>query len=429
MQTCRRAAARSNFLFPSTEIPVKNVVFVAPYFMDATERFIAAATNVPDARVGLVSCDPVEKLPESIRNRLAGHYRIDGIQTGEIAVGVRAMQKQFGTVDRLLGMLEQIQVSLGEIRDELGISGLGAFAANNFRDKSQMKNVLRDAGIPCARHRLVEAIDSGLAFVQEIGLPVIVKPPDGAGAKGTYRCESVDHLRDCLQTLNARPGHPALIEEFIQGREHSFDSICINGKMIWSSISHYFPGPLEVVRQPWIQWCVIIPRETDAPRYQAICKTAPAALQALGMNTGLSHMEWFLRDDGSIAVSEVGARPPGAQFTSLISWAHDFDMYLAWAHLLIHDHFEIPQRRYSAGAAYLRGMGQGRVRQVHGIERIAEQLKGVIVEARIPKPGQAPTGTYEGEGHILVRHPETRIVEQALELIINNVQVELGEMV
>ena len=90
---------------------------------------------------------------------------------------------------------------------------------------------------------------------------------------------------------------------------------------------------------------------------------------------------------------------------------------------------DIPERRFSAGAAYLRGMGNGRVRKVHGLEKIAEQLKGLVVEARIPKPGQAPTGTYEGEGHILVRHPETRIVEQALDLIINNVQVELGETV
>jgi biotin carboxylase len=406
---------------------MKNVVFVAPYFMDATERFIAAATRVPAARVGLVSCDPLEKLPEAIRNRLAGHYRVDGIQTGQIAAGVRAMQSHFGRVDCLLGMLEQIQVSLGEIRDELGIRGLGAAAANNFRDKSQMKTVLRNADVPCARHRLVEDMESAIAFSREIGMPLIVKPPDGAGARGTYRCESVEQLRDCLQTLDARPGKAILIEEFIQGREHSFDSICINGQMLWSSISHYFPGPLEVVRHPWMQWCVIIPRESDTPRYQPIRQHAPAALSALGMQTGLSHMEWFLREDGSIAISEVGARPPGAQFTSLISWAHNMDLYQAWAHLLIHDDFEIPERPFSAGAAYLRGMGQGRVRRVHGIEKIADRIRGLVVEARIPVAGQMPSGSYEGEGHILVRHPETQAVEEALNLIINNVQVELGE--
>ncbi len=404
-----------------------NIVFVAPYFMDATERFIAAATRVTGARVGLVSCDPLEKLSGPVRQQLAGHFRVDGIETEQLAEGVRAMAAHFGSVDRLLGMLEQIQVSLGEIRDRGGIHGMGARAANNFRDKSQMKKVLREAGIPCARHRLVEDVAGGIAFTATIGYPVIVKPPAGAGARGTFRCENESQLRDCLQTLDARQGNPILIEEFIQGREHSFDSVCVHGRMVWSSISHYFPGPLEVVREPWIQWCVIIPRETDAPRYDPIRNYAPAALQALGMVTGLSHMEWFLCDDGSIAISEVGARPPGAQFTSLISWAHDIDLYQAWARLLIHDEFEIPLRKYAAGAAYLRGMGRGRVRHVHGLEEIARRLGEIVVEAKIPQAGQSPAGTYEGEGHIIVRHPETRVVEEALNQIINNVHVELSE--
>ena len=55
------------------------------------------------------------------------------------------------------------------------------------------------------------------------------------------------------------------------------------------------------------------------------------ALAALGMGTGLSHTEWFRRADGSIAISEVGARPPGAQFTTLMSYAHDVDFYRACA--------------------------------------------------------------------------------------------------
>lgn len=406
---------------------MKNVVFVAPYFMDATERFISAATQVPGARVGLVSCDPVEKLDATVRQGLAAHVQIEGIKTRQIAAGVQQMAGELGSVDRLLGMLEQILESLGEVRQHMGIPGMRAEAADNFRDKSRMKNVLRAAGIPCARHQLVESVPAGLQFTAQIGFPVVVKPPAGAGARGTYRCETESTLSDCLQTLGAGPGNPILIEEFIQGREHSFDSICLGGEMVWSSISHYFPGPLEVVREPWIQWCVIIPRETDAPQYQAIRKYAPVALHALGMQTGLSHMEWFLRDDGSVAVSEVGARPPGAQFTSLISWAHDIDLYKAWAHLMIHDEFQTPQRKFAAGAAYLRGMGRGRVTQVHGLDKIARELGEIVVESQIPKTGQATTGTYEGEGHIIVRHPDTAVVEQALTQIINNVQVELSE--
>ena len=405
---------------------MKNVIFVAPYFMDATERFISAAAGVPGARVGLVSCDPVTKLNPEIRRKLAAHYAVKDITTDQLEVGVSAIGREFGSIDCLMGMLEQIQVPLGEIRDRLGIPGMSAGTANNFRDKARMKSVLRDAGLPCAAHARIESIEDATGFARSTGFPLIVKPPDGAGARGTFRCENEEQLLHCLSQLRPAPGRPVVAEEFITGKEHSFDSICLGGELIWSSISHYSPGPLEVVREPWIQWCVMIPRERDLPQYDPVRQVAQDALRALGMTTGLSHMEWFLRPDGSIAISEVGARPPGAQFTSLISYAHEFDLYRAWAHLLIHGQFQPPERKYAAGAAYLRGMGSGRVSKIHGLEEIATSLGDIVVEAKLPQTGQPPSGSYEGEGFVIVRHPESEVVSSALKKIISTIHVEMA---
>ena len=405
---------------------MKKIIFVAPYFMDATERFIDATTKVSDTRVGLVSCDPLAKLNPELQNRLAAHYSVKDISTPELLRGVESIGSQLGGIDRIMGMLEQIQVPLGEIRDHLGVPGMSARAANNFRDKSVMKSVLREAGLPCAKHILADSAESALQFANECGFPVIIKPPDGAGAKGTFRCENAGQLNECWQHLNPGPQNPVVIEEFIVGKEYSFDSICLQGQLIWSSISHYSPGPLEVVREPWIQWCVMIPREFDLPHYEPVRQIAQNALSALGMQTGLSHMEWFLRPDGSVAISEVGARPPGAQFTTLISYAHNFDLYAAWAEAVIHEHFKIPTRKYAVGAAYLRGMGEGRVSHVHGLDEIAKTMGDIVVEAKTPKPGQTPSGSYEGEGYIIVRHPETKVVEEALNKIINTVHVSLA---
>lgn len=402
---------------------MKNVIFVAPYFMDATARFIDAASRVHDARVGLVSCAPVSNLQPGVRRRLAAHFAVGDLSTEQLLHGVQKIGSEFGGIDTIMGMLEQIQVPLGEIRDRLGIPGMSAAVAKNFRDKSVMKTVLRNAGVPCARHVLAESAETAWSFAEEIGFPLVVKPPDGAGAQGTFRCADSEQLGASLNHLRVSRESPVVLEEFIQGEEHSFDSICLNGQVLWSSISHYFPGPLEVVREPWIQWCVMIPREVDSPRYANIHQIAQAALSALGMQTGLSHMEWFRREDGTLAVSEVGCRPPGAQFTSLISWAHDFDLYRAWAEVLIHGRFEVPERRYAAGAAYLRGMGIGKVAEVQGLDAIAKSLGDVVVEAKLPQPGQSPKGGYEGEGHIIVRHPETEVVKEALRRIISTVQV------
>jgi len=210
------------------------------------------------------------------------------------------------------------------------------------------------------------------------------------------------------------------------GHEHSFETVSIGGRAVWHSLTHYYPSPLEVLRNPWIQWCLMLPREVEEPQYDDIRSAAFRALQVLGMGTGLTHMEWFRRPDGTIAISEVAARPPGAQIMTVISRAHDFDAVAAWARLMVFDEFEAPPRRYSVGAAYLRGQGNGRVRAIHGLDQVERELGSLVVDFKLPTPGQVPTGSYEGEGFIIVRHPETAVVQQALQRLISTVRVELS---
>jgi len=182
-----------------------------------------------------------------------------------------------------------------------------------------------------------------------------------------------------------------------------------------------------VLRNPWIQWTVLLPRDISGERYEGIHHWGPAALQALGVRDALTHMEWFRRPDGSVAVSEVAARPPGAQLTSMHGYAHDFDLYRAWAELVILGRFPVPERRYAAGTAYLRGMGGGQVRAVHGVDEIQQAIGHLVVEARLPRPGQPAASDYLGEGYVIVRDPDTGVVADALHRIVSGVRVELAE--
>jgi hypothetical protein len=88
--------------------------------------------------------------------------------------------------------------------------------------------------------------------------------------------------------------------------------------------------------------------------------------------------------------------------------------------------FDLPERRYAAGACFLRGQGSGRVTAVHGWDRIQRDLGDVITDVKLPAMGMAPSTSYEGEGFILVRHTETPVVERAVAQIAATVRVELG---
>ncbi|MBA3908129.1 MAG: hypothetical protein H0X35_15835 [Pseudonocardiales bacterium] len=255
----------------------------------------------------------------------------------------------------------------------------------------------------------------------------MVKPPAGAGAHSTFRVDDDAQLSEWLRVDPPSPRSPALLEELVSGTEHSFDSVSVGGRLAWHSISQYLPTPLEVLENPWMQWAVLLPRSIDGPDYDAIRDGAARGLEALGMDTGFTHMEWFRLREGRVALSEVAARPPGAQFTSLLSYAHDTDMYAAWARLEILGEFDPPQRRHAVGAAYLRGQGQGVVRAVRGLDVLQRELGDLVVEARIPRQGQPRSESYEGEGYVILRHDDTEVVEAALRRVVEVARVELGE--
>ena len=403
------------------------VIFACPRLSANAVQMLAALTRLADTRAAVVTTEPAEALPDDLHAALAGHWRVDNIfDTGELARAVRELSARNGPVHRLFGPLEQLQVPLAEVREQLGIEGMSVEAAHNFRDKARMKDMFRRHGIPCARAALATTLAEALTFAEQSGYPVVAKPPAGAGAAATFRADSAAQLTEGLHAVGFGRGAQMLIEEFVQGTEHSCESITIGGATVWQSISRYSPTPLDVKRNPWIQWCVLLPREQQAPGEHDIREAAAKAVAALGMETGLSHMEWFRRPDGSFAISEVAARPPGAHITTLISRAHDFNFVEAWARLMVFGTFAAPLRRYAVGAAYLRGQGTGHVRAIHGLEIAQRELGSMICDVQLPIIGNAPLDTYEGDGFIMLRHPDTSVVERGLLRLISTVRVELG---
>lgn len=402
------------------------VVFVVPFLRGDVELFLKAMLNF-GVRLAVVSQDPLDRIDKDLHRRLAFWRVNNSTDTEELIWAARGLQEQFGRIERIFSYNEQVQVPVAEVCARLDIEGIQPDVALNFRDKGRMKERLRSRGLPCARSVAAISSEQVWDFVQAVGFPIIVKPVDGAASQSTYRVESADDLHALLQVNQPSWGHALQIEEFVTGLEHSFETATVHGRHLWHSLTRYNPTPLDVMRNPWIQWRMIVPREIDDPMYDDIREVGERALDVLGMETGFSHMEWFRRKDNSIAIGEVGCRPPGSQIFTSMNWANDFDLYVEWCRLMIFDQFNPPaQRKYAVGTAFLRGLGGGYVKSVHGLDFVTKKLGNMLIEWKHPEPGQAAGITYEGEGYLMVRHPSTQAVEEALELIVNNVRVELN---
>lgn len=404
---------------------MQHVVLVAPYFSDNMRHCVRCFVDLPDTRVGVVSQEPADKLPPEVRSRLAAYQQIgDPANHQNIVAGATAIRQQWGRIDRLEGYLEMLQVPIAEARDAMQIAGMGAEVAKNFRDKNRMKDVLRKAGVPVARQALVHGADDVRAFVAEVGYPIVLKPLAGFGARNTQRVTDEASLATALAALQPSAHNPAQAEEFVQGEEHTFEAVVIGGKVTWSSSTAYIPSPLQVLENPWMQYALILPREMHPDHVKAFAPRNQQALAALGVRHGLSHMEWFLRPDGTAVVSEVGARPPGANIMPLLQAAHGADPWAAWAKLMVHGVWQFPERRFAAGTVFLRAKGGGdTVRSIDGVDAMRRQLGPALVDLKMPRPGQPRSQHYEGDGWVLVHHPETKGVVAALRAVLDTVSV------
>ncbi len=402
---------------------MRNVVFVAPFPLETTLRFARAVGQLAGVRLLGIA----QEVPGGDDRALFADVVTvrDGLDTRQLVEAARLLAQRHGGLHRMVGILEPLQTQLAEARQALGIPGTNPVTADLFRDKARMKDELRRHGLPCARHAVIRSWADAEAFVAQVGFPLVVKPPAGMGSKSTWRIENTDELAAALRALHASPERPALAEEFLRGREFSFETITIDGQVRFESATRYYPAPLEVMETPWIQWVVVLPRNIEGPDYADARALGVKAVTALGLETGMTHMEWFRRDDGSLAIGEIAARPPGANIVRMNSFAHDADMYRAWARAVVDNAYDGPyERKYAVGCAFLRGGGRGRVRAVHGVDAANAKIGKLVVESKLPTPGAHKSDSYEGDGYVIVRDPDTEVVKQAMTAIIETIQIE-----
>ena len=65
-------------------------------------------------------------------------------------------------------------------------------------------------------------------------------------------CQQPPH--ELVEAMKDIPVRPVLVEEFLTGAEHLMEAYTLNGVPLFASFSRYYPSPLEVMQNPWIQW-------------------------------------------------------------------------------------------------------------------------------------------------------------------------------
>lgn len=414
---------------PAKKMSPALAIFITPWIYEEIEQFIINASSMEDVRLAVVTARAASSLERSTKKMLIGFYRIPDVT--DVAVLTRVVEKiinAHGPVRSLVVQAEELQMPVASVRKHLNIEGMKPAVAENFHDKLRMKEVLRKHGLPVAKFSLVPTVEAVRRFSTRVGYPIILKPRAGARAVNTFRINHDREISNALNRIKSRGCAIALAEEFIDGKEYSCDAICMNGKMVWSSITQYTPTPLAANLDLSIQWRALIAREIDDIQFQDVRSKVAKALSVLGMSSGYAHFEWFRTCDGRLVLSEVAARTPGAKIDCMLNAAHGFDFGATWFRLMTFGECDLPPpRKFSAGVVFLRAKQRGKIRAVYGLHKLVKELGNMCFEKEIPDVGDRATLDYEGNGSIVVRHRSTKIVHRWLTEISNRVRIKVAQ--
>jgi len=188
--------------------------------------------------------------------------------------------------------------------------GPGVLASALCMDKDVFKRVMRDQGIPVARH---VALRLGDPVENPFGYPVFVKPARLGSSVGISKVRGADELEDAVARAR-RHDEKVLVEEFVPGMEIEVGVLgnlpepqaSLPGQVVsyladwYDTASKYDEGGSElIVPPPGLS-------EEQAERARRLAVQAFVATECEGM----ARADFFVRDgDGEVVLNELNTIP------------------------------------------------------------------------------------------------------------------------
>jgi biotin carboxylase len=383
------------------------VVFLAPNYPPEMQQYTRGLAEV-GATVYGVGDTPAHQLHPSVKRHLGDYLHVPRILDEDDVVARVHAWLRGREVDRVLANWEVLVLTAARLRERFGLPGMSLDTVQGFRDKQLMKERVAAAGLRVPRAQRVRTVAEANSAARAIGYPLILKPINGAGSADTYRLDNAEQLPDVLGAMRRVP--EASCEEFIEGEEFTFDTVCIGGKPAFMNVCQYLPPPLIARTREWISPTIITVRDLQQPHLANGIKLGLGVLDALRMGDGFTHMEWFRKADGEAVFGEIGCRPGGAHLVDQMNYTCDIDLFREWARVSCWGTFSAPtERKYNAAIIFKRARGQGRISRIDGLDAFMHKYGDYVVEQHLLPVGAHRRNwkqTLTSDGHIMLRHPD-----------------------
>ncbi|MEU7059061.1 hypothetical protein [Streptomyces sp. NPDC046197] len=224
---------------------------------------------------------------------------------------------------------------LGQLAGARSLTPAQALAC---RDKGVQKKKWNAAGIPTASWRVLcnslasEAEAESWLAESDLRFPLVVKPLAEGASKSVKVVRELDEFVTAADSID---GGRAMVEQFVEGREWHFDGIVENGKLSAFMVSRY-SEPLLCTKYGKPIRSIALTPALNPDVYDSAADLTLRALHALGLTTGVFHLEAF-GEPGTFVASELACRPGGGIVGEMTQRVIGVDIYEASARVITGD--------------------------------------------------------------------------------------------
>jgi biotin carboxylase len=278
-----------------------------------------------------------------------------------------------GPVAGVLGFSEPHIIAAAMLAEELGLPGPGVRAALISRNKLMQREAFGRARLAQPEYRHARDVETAESFAAG-RYPVVLKPLSNSGSLGVRIVGNAAELRSWVHEQPADTSF--LVEEFLDGPELSVEALVVDGRPVFENITAKTTsqGPYRVELAHHIP-ALVTPQETAA-----VAELLRGVLTAMGMGTGMVHLEFIQRPEGPYIV-EIATRTPGDYLMDVIEAGTGVDLYDAAIAAACGKPLDLPPVATPASTrpslVWFPSPSAGRVTRVEGVEQV-QKLDGVV---------------------------------------------------
>lgn len=270
----------------------------------------------------IVLCDFSDSAPGI---KLADAFYLVSIIDAEAVLEVAKKEN----INGIVANTEAAMKVVAYVAETMNLVGNSVKAVDTLASKKSFRRMQKECGMFAPSYFEVSTLEELNEKIGGMKFPVIIKPSESSGTRGTTKIASADETEKIGQAYELCSSFSrndlVTIEEYIKMPSLTViegDVFVNNGEIMWDGLFLTRRSPAA----PMIPMTYMFPVRLEEKKYERVKSDLTAAIKNSGIKHGQYNAEAYFTEEGELFIIEINARQGGNQIPKAIKLHSGIDM-------------------------------------------------------------------------------------------------------